>query len=326
MKRLIDIPLRAIALAAMSVFLLTIGSYRPPVFVQANPATVSKNTLDPGESTAIESLAFNNTLLTPFTGLKPFTGTASAGGTEVTAHQAAVPRLTVSPSGALLYSDRESQVVTLSTSPPTPNLDVSFRFTRKSHNGPMTPVAETFQSVRILPLVGTTVRTGADGKGALIVGFGHQDGAGNAAYDRANNKKIEEKLHDSGNSEVYRYDSAYRLKSFDRGALNAAKTAIEPPTTTPAALQEQSWKLDGVGNWRENRHSTGGVAASVQAVTATNNSIPPTLCLPLTSKVQSRWMYTVKGRARSACGQPPRLSCGLPRQQKDHDCVRAFPA
>lgn len=94
------------------------------------------------------------------------------------------------------------------------------------------------------------------GMGTFIVGFGHERADGSPAYDRANNKLIEEKLHDPDNSEVYTYDSAYRLKTFNRGTLNAARTAIATPTTTAGAQQSQTWNLDGVGNWTSNTHTT----------------------------------------------------------------------
>src|SRR5262249_27053107 len=43
------------------------------------------------------------------------------------------------------------------------------------------------------------------GEGNLLVGFASQDSNGNPAYDRADNKLIEEKLHSPDNSEAYRY-------------------------------------------------------------------------------------------------------------------------
>ncbi len=62
----------------------------------------------------------------------------------------------------------------------------------------------------------------------------------------------ERKLHDSDNSELYTYDSAYRLTNFDRGTLNAGGTTITTPTSTTDALQNRNWTLDGVGNWQQN--------------------------------------------------------------------------
>lgn len=100
------------------------------------------------------------------------------------------------------------------------------------------------------------------GEGDLVVGFGHQFGSplGEApAYDRVNNKLIEEKLHSPDNSEVYSYDSLYRVVDFKRGTLNAAKNDIETFTPLPDALQSQEWTLDGVHNWKANEHVTNGI-------------------------------------------------------------------
>ncbi|MCX5670450.1 MAG: hypothetical protein NTU94_03900, partial [Planctomycetota bacterium] len=65
---------------------------------------------------------------------------------------------------------------------------------------------------------------------SLIVGFTY-------TYDRMGNKLTEGKLHDPVNSEVYAYDSAYRLVSFDR------------PDTGAIAPLQSDWILDGAGNW-----------------------------------------------------------------------------
>jgi RHS repeat-associated protein len=64
---------------------------------------------------------------------------------------------------------------------------------------------------------------------SLIVGFTY-------TYDRMGNKLTEGKLHDAKNSEVYTYDSAYRLLT-----LNRAAGGLAPSQT--------SWNLDGTGNW-----------------------------------------------------------------------------
>ncbi len=81
---------------------------------------------------------------------------------------------------------------------------------------------------------------GSDNK--LIVGFTH-------TYDRMNNKLNEEKLHAKSDSELYSYDSAYRLTNFDRGLLNTSKDTI----TTPGANVplHSNWAHDGVGNWNQ---------------------------------------------------------------------------
>jgi len=118
--------------------------------------------------------------------------------------------------------------------------------------------------------------TGGDttpGNDTLIVGFGHQDNVPNPAYDRMNNKLIEEKLHDSDSSEVYLYDSVYRVTdpgasdyrgivgAFKRGTLNAGKTDTTTVTTRPGQRQNDDWTLDGLGNWATNPYTDQGIAA-----------------------------------------------------------------
>ena len=65
---------------------------------------------------------------------------------------------------------------------------------------------------------------------SLIVGFTY-------TYDRMGNKLTEGKLYDPANSEVYAYDSAYRLVSFER------------PNPGAIAPLQSDWALDGAGNW-----------------------------------------------------------------------------
>jgi len=77
---------------------------------------------------------------------------------------------------------------------------------------------------------------------SLIVGFTH-------IYDRMDNKLIEEKLHATGDSGLYRYDSVYRLIRFERGHLNAARDAVAVPSANVPLHSE--WTLDGVGNWQQ---------------------------------------------------------------------------
>jgi len=75
-----------------------------------------------------------------------------------------------------------------------------------------------------------------DSGGTLIAGWSHD-------YDRLGNKKYQEDLKDSTESELYGYDSVYRLDEFDRGQLNQAKDEISSPSRT------QTWTLDDLGNW-----------------------------------------------------------------------------
>ena len=96
-----------------------------------------------------------------------------------------------------------------------------------------------------------------------IIGFEHD-------YDKEDNKLNERKLHDSINSELYAYDSAYRLTTFDRGTLNTGGTAITTPTITAGVLQLRDWTLDGVGNWQTNDSQNVGGALLAATRTHTN--------------------------------------------------------
>jgi RHS repeat-associated protein len=103
--------------------------------------------------------------------------------------------------------------------------------------------------------------TGVNGPASRVIGFEY-------GYDRENNKLFERKLHAPETSERYDYDSAYRLKSFDRGRMNPVTLAggvvrsgdmrptgqdfsAVPTVTAPATvgLATQRWTFDGLGNW-----------------------------------------------------------------------------
>jgi len=66
------------------------------------------------------------------------------------------------------------------------------------------------------------------------------------AYSYASNRKYQEDLVTSTQSELYAYDNLHRLTSFKRGTLNVNKDDI---TGTP--VREQTWALDDLGNWSE---------------------------------------------------------------------------
>ena len=110
------------------------------------------------------------------------------------------------------------------------------RILQKSHQN------NTLQSVVYDAIRRPTRLITEDSAMGMIVGFDH-------GYDAEDNKVYERKLHNTGNSELYAYDSAYRLTMFDRGTLNAGGTAITTHTTLTGALQIRDWTLDGVGNW-----------------------------------------------------------------------------
>jgi len=56
--------------------------------------------------------------------------------------------------------------------------------------------------------------------------------------------KYEEKVHDPGNSQLYKYDTVYQVDKFKAGRLNRPKTNIPRPDRT------QDWNYDPMGNWR----------------------------------------------------------------------------
>ena len=108
-----------------------------------------------------------------------------------------------------------------------------------------------------------------------VVGFQH-------AFDAADNKLSEARLHDTGNSEAYDYDSAYRLNEFDRGTLNSALTEITTPTTTSGLLKSQIWNLDGPGNWPSPTTTLVGGSPSTENRTHNNlNQIATLASTPL---------------------------------------------
>ena len=78
-------------------------------------------------------------------------------------------------------------------------------------------------------------------------------------YDRASNRVWRENSVSKSQStpvyldEYYTYDGLHRLKTFDRGELNATKTGI---TGTPS--REEDWTLDPLGNWSGYVQKTSG--------------------------------------------------------------------
>ena len=75
---------------------------------------------------------------------------------------------------------------------------------------------------------------------SLLIGYAHN-------YDRANNRVAQDTLHAAVDSELYKYDSSYRLARFERGRLNASKDAIAVPSKH--GPEHEAWTLDGAGNW-----------------------------------------------------------------------------
>ncbi|MCB9154976.1 MAG: DUF11 domain-containing protein [Caldilineae bacterium] len=68
-------------------------------------------------------------------------------------------------------------------------------------------------------------------------------------YTRSHQARFERKLHDLTDSELYIYDSVYRVTQIERGLLDAGGTTVLSPTSRADVVQDQSWMLDGAGNW-----------------------------------------------------------------------------
>jgi RHS repeat-associated protein len=72
-------------------------------------------------------------------------------------------------------------------------------------------------------------------------------------YDRASSRLYRENTVASAKDEYYTYDDVNRLATFDRGDLDAGKTAI---SGTP--VKEEDWALDMTGNWTDFLQKTSG--------------------------------------------------------------------
>lgn len=99
---------------------------------------------------------------------------------------------------------------------------------------------------------------GAPGAGTLVMGFEHRDSSGTTMYDRAGNKRIEYRAHDPGNSEMYKYDSAYRLGSGPTSYTAPNARGLERGTfqtgqriSMSTVVWWEDWDLDGVHNWMQ---------------------------------------------------------------------------
>ncbi len=81
-------------------------------------------------------------------------------------------------------------------------------------------------------------------------------------YDRAGNRLWRENATASAKDEFYTYDEIHRLVNFDRGTLNATKTAVSGTPTL-----EQDWTLDPTGNWAGFVEATSGTTDLSQSRT-----------------------------------------------------------
>jgi len=114
-------------------------------------------------------------------------------------------------------------------------------------------------------------RLGCDGAGRPITkrflnqglagGGGYQDTSAVVGFtydhDKASNKLFKRHLHVESRSERYpatRHDSIDRLKEYARGLLASGGGGVTTPTSLPGVRKEQTYALDGVGNWSNTTH------------------------------------------------------------------------
>jgi RHS repeat-associated protein len=123
-------------------------------------------------------------------------------------------------------------------------------------------------------------------------------------YDRASNRTYRENTVASAKDEYYSYDDIQRLVTFDRGDLNAGKTAI---SGTP--VKEEDWGLDMTGNWTDFVQKTSGTTDLNQdrAHNAVNE------LTGITESVGTAWIDPVQDRAGNltTLPKPSSLSTGL---------------
>jgi RHS repeat-associated protein len=127
--------------------------------------------------------------------------------------------------------------------------------------------------------------TGAYNNTTALVGY-------TTAFDRTGNKLYERHLEAEDRSHLYQpfnadgsfgvgYDSANRLRQYQRGVLSSATipyrvnagASISTPTTLPGADQVRTYGLDGLGNWKNTNFTavgSGGSTTSTSEVRSHN--------------------------------------------------------
>ena len=120
-------------------------------------------------------------------------------------------------------------------------------------------------------------------------------------YDRASSRLYRENTVASAKDEYYSYDAVHRLAMFDRGDLNAGKTAI---SGTP--VKEEDWGLDMTGNWTDFLQKTSGSTDLNQD--RTHN--PVNEITAITETVGTAWVDPVHDQAGNMTTLPKPSSLG----------------
>jgi len=124
-------------------------------------------------------------------------------------------------------------------------------------------------------------------------------------YDRASNRLYRENaVATSGLDEYYTYDDVNRLATYDRGDLNAGKTAI-----SGTAANEEDWGLDMTGNWSDFTQKTSGTTDLDQD--RTHNEVNEITAISETTG--TAWIDPVQDGAgnMTTVPKPSNLSSGL---------------
>lgn len=124
----------------------------------------------------------------------------------------------------------------------------------------------------------TSDRLGYDGSGRMIskrflptgsttslVGF-------TTLFDPSSNKLFERALHAESRSTLYpSYDSMNRLLQYQRGTLASGGASVTTPITLPGTNNQQTYNLDGLGNWKNTNYTPEGASPITQ--TRTHNKL-----------------------------------------------------
>jgi RHS repeat-associated protein len=114
-------------------------------------------------------------------------------------------------------------------------------------------------------------------------------------YDRASSRLFRDNTVASAKDEYYTYDEVNRLATFDRGDLDAGKTAI---SGTP--VKEEDWALDMTGNWTDFLQKSSGTT-DLNQDRAHN---PVNEITGITETVGTAWVDPVHDRAGNMTTMP----------------------
>ena len=99
---------------------------------------------------------------------------------------------------------------------------------------------------------------GAYSNTSALVGF-------TTAFDPSSNKLYERALHAESRSSLYpAYDSPDRLREYQRGVLASGGATVATAITLPGTKSDQTYDLDGLGNWKNTTFTPVGSTSTTQ--------------------------------------------------------------